>query len=586
MKTIGRIEKILLSRAFLWIAGFFAFIWIILRSGANPKRLAYPCQQTAFPIASTWAIAVLPFFPRIIKYIIKNRTYFIFIIGFMVLAGFAYKFHDNANVPEQVSDLPVWINENSISDIYLYENIPVSKGSLAAGDASVPNEYLSDPAIDSLVYMMSFGKTPFFKTVIDTNGIVGRDDIVLLKCNFQRRHRLGTNTDRIKGVIWQILNHPEGFKGEILVCDNEESQTSTASFLAGFNDYSNNSDDLEQSIVDVINTFKAKGYPIDYYAWDSLNTITVTEYNQGDLSDGYIFNQQTLTSYPKFQTSKGKYVSFKKGIWDNDFKKYNKENFTIINFPVLKAHGIAGATIALKNYIGVMNVTKEGRFRSFDDFHYNYCFSEYALVARELEIAWPDLNIIDATYVAIENNYDHRKKSVYQKTILASPDPVAASWYAAKYILTPVAKQPKLTNPDYINSKTNSYYTILGHWLNYLNDSTDFTVTKADSKISVYSLNNLPNSETSGTIENVLNNIRAFPNPFNERITISSNEFINNLLAVNVLDINGEIVYSKEIMSHDINIEINMDYLAPGNYIVKIIIANKNKSLVTKIVKN
>jgi hypothetical protein len=55
---------------------------------------------------------------------------------------------------------------------------------------------------------------------------------------------------------------------------------------------------------------------------------------------------------------------------------------------------------------------------------------------------------------------------------------------------------------------------------------------------------------------------------------------------INVLDINGEIVYSKEIMSHDINIEINMDYLASGNYIVKIIIANKNKSLVTKIVKN
>ncbi len=196
------------------------------------------------------------------------------------------------------------------------------------------------------------------------------------------------------------------------------------------------------------------------------------------------------------------------------------------------------------------------------------------------------MNIIDATFVAIENNYDHRKKSVYQKTILASSDPVAASWYAAKYILTPIAKQPKLTNPDYINSKTNSYFTTLGHWLNYLKDSTDFTVTKAESEISVYSLNNLPNNEISGTIEIVSNNIRIFPNPFNERITISSNEFVNNLLVINVLDVNGNIVYSKEIMSNDTNIEINMDYLAPGNYIVKIIIANKNKSLVTKIVKN
>ena len=55
------------------------------------------------------------------------------------------------------------------------------------------------------------------------------------------------------------MNHPQGFEGEILICDNQESQIVPDNYLGGFTDLSNNSDDPEQSIIDVVNTFKQKG---------------------------------------------------------------------------------------------------------------------------------------------------------------------------------------------------------------------------------------------------------------------------------------------------------------------------------------
>lgn len=579
-----QLKNAMMSPALLWIAGLVAFLWVVFRSGTNPKRLAYPCQQAAFPIASAWVISFMPLIIVTRKFLYENRFIFLSILGFTLLLGIAYKFRNYAQPPRQAVVLPVWENENAISDIYVYENIPNSKGSLAAGNVSVPNQYLSDPAIDSLIYLMSFGKTPFFKTHTGPGGIVGNNDVVILKCNFQWRHRLGTNTDRIKGVIWQILNHPDGFNGEVLICDNQESQNGPSNWLSGFNDYSNNSDDKNQSIVDVINTFKAKGYPVNYYAWDSLNTKIVAEYNQGDLTDGYIFNPETLTSYPKFKTPKENYVSMSSGIWNNVSGTYDKDRLTIINFPVLKAHGLAGATIALKNYIGLMNTTKsEEWYGGIDNFHSNYCFSDYALVAKEISIAWPDLNIVDATYVSTESNWNFNSGNVHQKTVLASVDPVAVSWYAAKYILTPLAEDPVRTNPDLENGGSGDYSTILNHWCNYLKNNTEFSFAKTADKTSVYSLESILKN-TTGIDEQLSEKVKIYPLPFNQELTILSKAFENNAVGVKVLDINGRIVFDEIADSYGNKIVLNLSHLSPGNYILKIVHQN-NLFTSEKIVK-
>jgi hypothetical protein len=48
-------------------------------------------------------------------------------------------------------NLPTWRIPNPVSKIFFLESIPPTAGSLAAGNSSVPDEYLVDPAIDSLL---------------------------------------------------------------------------------------------------------------------------------------------------------------------------------------------------------------------------------------------------------------------------------------------------------------------------------------------------------------------------------------------------------------------------------------------------
>ena len=103
------------------------------------------------------------------------------------------------------------------------DSIPPTTGSLAAGNSTVPNEYLVDPAIDNLIMLMQSKNIYLHKTTSQPSGIVGSDNIVIIKGNFQWTSRNTTSTDRIKGMIWQILQHPDGFTGEIIVCDNTQN---------------------------------------------------------------------------------------------------------------------------------------------------------------------------------------------------------------------------------------------------------------------------------------------------------------------------------------------------------------------------
>ncbi len=158
--------------------------------------------------------------------------------------------------------LPTWEVSNPKSKVFVMDKIPPTAGSLAAGDSTVPNAYLVDPAIDTLLLMMETQGTYLYKTTAHPSGIIGSNDIVIIKGSFQWDFRNTTSTDRIKGLIWQILKHPNGFTGEILVGDNTQWAT------IGEDD--NNSEDTEQCILDVINTFHSKGYPVHLFRWADI----------------------------------------------------------------------------------------------------------------------------------------------------------------------------------------------------------------------------------------------------------------------------------------------------------------------------
>ena len=49
--------------------------------------------------------------------------------------------------------------------------------------------------------------------------------MVIIKVNCQWDERGGTNTDLLKALIQGLIDHPDGFTGEIIVSDNGQSET-------------------------------------------------------------------------------------------------------------------------------------------------------------------------------------------------------------------------------------------------------------------------------------------------------------------------------------------------------------------------
>jgi hypothetical protein len=461
-----------------WIVGFMAFLWVLLRSGTNPKRLTYPCQRAAMPVAVNWLLAVIAFFggSLLLRRFAKFSGVAILIAGVVWFTGTLPQL-SRSNV-NSIGSLPTWEVDDPVSTVFVMDSIPPTSGSLAPGDTSVPDEYLSDPAIDTMLTMMETQDIFLHQTATQPSGIVGADNIVIIKGNFQWTSRNTTSTDRIKGLIWQILNHPDGFSGEILICDN------TQDIGTGINENDNNSEDIDQSIPDVVNTFYAKGYPVYYLDWNSIWDAVASEYSEGDYNDGYVYESSTKISYPKFRSPSGNYyISLRYGVWDSVSAVYDSSRLCIIDFPVLKAHSMAGATIAVKNWIGVLTTAHANeRYGSWNSMHNTYFFGTYALVARVMAVTFPRLSIVDAAWTT---TYGPNNLTWVENTnmLAASTDPVAVSWYTAKFILTPIARYPSQTDPDLPGS---SYYTKLANWTTYLADSVGFACTSDSSEISVY----------------------------------------------------------------------------------------------------
>jgi len=470
-------ESIKIERWWYVLIGPAALLWLIFRSGLNPKRLSYPCQRAAMPVAVSWLLAVGALFAGsvVLKKFAKISAVALSVIGVFWLIATIPDYSESSN--RDFGPYPNWEVDNPVSAVFVLDSIPPTTGSLAEGNASVPDEYLPDPAIDSLMMLLEADGVYLHKTALHPNGIVGYDNIVIIKGNFQWTSRNGTNTDRIKGVIWQILNHPDGFTGEIIVADNIQDY----GYQIGADD--NNSEDPDQDILDVINTFFAKGYPVYLEDWSLIRSIVVSEYSDGDYFDGYPYEDSTKISYPKFRTPSGNYyVSLRYGIWDSLTASYDSSRLCIIDFPVLKGHSLAGATVAVKNWVGVMTTAyADERYGGINPLHDDFLWNPYALVARVMEVTFPKLVIVDATWTSGRgpNYLDYLYNT---KTLVASPDPLAASWYAAKFILTPVAVYPYNTDPDLVSSV---YHYGLTNWTNYLADSAGLPCTMDSSEISV-----------------------------------------------------------------------------------------------------
>jgi hypothetical protein len=524
-----------------WIMGFLACLWLILRTGRNPRRISYPCQKAALPLAMNWlmGVSVLLGVQWFARRWLRVSMAAILAFGILWLVG-TIPLGTNADTA-QLRSLPTWEVEDPISQVFVMDDLPPTPGSLAPGDASVPDEYLHDPAVDTLVAIMAAEDLFLHRNATQPTGIVGASDVVIIKGNYQWDSWNTTNTDRVKGLVWQILQHPDGFEGHIIVCDN------TQDIGTGFNDQDNNSDDPNQSIIDVVNTFSAKGYPVGYLDWNFIWDTVADEYDNGDYADGYIYDPDTKVTYPKFSWWTGEemlYISLCRGIWDDTAGAYDPDLLCIIDFPVLKAHFWAGATVAIKNWIGVATTAyADERYGDIYALHNLYYFTEFALVARIMCETFPRLSIVDATWTTKEGpiNLEAVERT---NMLVASTDPVAASWYAAKYILTPIAEHPEQTNPD---QDGGTYATVLSNWTQCFQLS-GYYCTSDSTEMSVYDRAALIPSGSEGPDpplpSNDLLRIGSFPNPFTQRVSISVISTLPPLSDLLIYDLDGKLINS------------------------------------------
>ncbi len=458
-------------QARVWTAlGLGSLLWFLLRTGAKPQRATYPCQQAALAsglgfLSYLAALAGALGLRRLLRRHLGAAA--AAAIAALLLAVISIG-HPGGATPARAAaaGLPGWTSATAVSDVFVAEAVPAPECSLDGGvlpataPCSDPAYAFHDKGVERLVRLMETHGTYLHTTAAHPAGLIGASDVVVIKINNQwggvgeapSYGRLSTNSDVLKGVIWRILQHPDGFSGEIVVAENTQWANQN------WDNNPANAQDQDQSYQDVVAAFQAHGYPVSFAAWDDLPLVAgssiagpgypIGEYARGNSADAYVLLDDPAAaganqfSYPKFRTSGGRYVSMRYGLWNGT--SYEPGRLKLVNLPVLKKHCMAGSTIAWKNLIGFVTIADDSvRFGNWDamhDFFWGYTGGSapsYGLVGREIALVRePVLNIVDAIWVATEANY--YGAVARQDALVASTDPFAADWYTSEYVLRPV----------------------------------------------------------------------------------------------------------------------------------------------------
>jgi hypothetical protein len=360
-------------------------------------------------------------------------------------------------VPIVLTEQTAAIQENA-SDLFYVQNATGHEGNM-------------DVSVSALIDLMDSQGLHFYNTSATLDGLIGSDDVIIIKINGQWPRRGGTNTDLIKSVINAIHDHPDGFTGEVVIADNGQG--------IGSLDYSNpNSYHQNQSTQAVADYFFPE-WNVSTILWDNLHFSTVDDYNDADFTDGYVrssvWNEemQLYTSYPKFQSpATGAYISFKQGVWHNG-TGFDSDGLKILNMPVLKSHELLGVTSCVKHYMGVPQGYIVGSV-SPNVPHEHFSVRLGGMGTMIVETRAPDLNILDMVWVnanPLESSFDRGPWSTYTTAratdiIGASVDPVALDYWSAKHVLVPTAQYLNYTSyssldPDYEPISEHIYYPVV-----------------------------------------------------------------------------------------------------------------------------
>ena len=468
------------------LIGILSLVWLLVRSGLRPSRINYPCQRVALANAAVLLGGVsLPIAARLPGFIagdrvsrpwVKKMIKVTEVVGIVALAAAVVITVAGALIPKgrPMSQMkaaaaalaPPNLRSSAAdaSNIYMAEGIPAA----------------SEHGVDTLIQVMGTNGLKFFKTTgtgagAGPDGLIGKNDVVLIKVNGEWRWRGGTNTDVVKGLVNAIIHHPDGFTGEVVIVENGQ----WASFMDNLPNNRNpdgcNAEDHTQSFNDVANMF-AGNSRVSVYDWTQVQNNAVNDFDKGDMRDGYVYMPEIEEGYPKFTTVYGTRVSLRNGVWNGS--GYDNSRVKFLNVPVLKDHSGAGVTCSIKHFMGVQDLWKMTQNPPHDPMINQGLFGKVMLKAR-----YPDLNIADAIWVTPAGGPNGPYESAVRvNRLLASQDPCALDYYCAKHVLMPISGDPR-HNPDTVG---NTFHTMLFSTRDVLLAGGK-QVTTDESKMNVFS---------------------------------------------------------------------------------------------------
>jgi hypothetical protein len=346
----------------------------------------------------------------------------------------------------------------------------------------------TDDGVARLLAGLETRGIPFYKQG-SASGLIGAEDVIIIKINSQWSERGGTNTDVIKSLILYIVNHPDGFKGEVIIADNGQSMFGSARTGGSLDWDRTNSKDRTQSAQDVADYFDGKGWKVSGVLWDRLTRTKVNEFDAGDARDGFVVEDGAhstglVVSYAKFTTKYGTPVSFKKGVWNTASRRYDSDKLKVINAPVLKSHGQYQVTGAMKSYMGTPS-------NSLTSMSPHNSVGRGGMGTQMVNTRVPVLNILDMVYITPDGGPNAPYSRAVQKNMIAaSTDPVALDYWAAKNVLMPAAQAEG--NRRYASMSPDSTEPgAFGYWLRLSMEELrkgGYSATMDERAIQVYKL--------------------------------------------------------------------------------------------------
>ena len=338
-----------------------------------------------------------------------------------------------------VTRFPGFRTSALLNDLFWVKGIP----DLPFYDPSRPNRHIG---LDSLLYLMADNGLKFYRgsgghPFSGPSGLIANRDIVLIKVNAQWKYRGCTNSDLIRGLIRRILDHPDGFEGEVVIIENGQGRGSlrcdTPSGYGGDTSVRANANNINHHFLYLVDTV-FNDPRVSAYLLDPIRATFIGDNDH--TRDGY--RKIENVSYPCFTTAGGNRVELGEGVWRSGA---HRGNLKLINVPVLKHHDTGGSeiTAALKLMYGVVSMSDgQSEIRHYSQLG-ETCGKMMASVVK------PVLSIIDAIWISHGSLNGYPASNTFRANqLLASQDPVAADYWAAKYILYPIDDNPR-HHPDF-----------------------------------------------------------------------------------------------------------------------------------------